>query len=115
MVAEAFRTRGLKMPKIRFMTLSVHLRTNMAASGQFITTLPLSVVRFHAERFALKALPIELPDRPWPLAVVTLKNRTLSPVVERFIEHLREFTRPMREARPAPSDRHHDRLWHDGN
>jgi DNA-binding transcriptional LysR family regulator len=102
MVAEAFRARGLKMPKIRFMTLSVHLRTNMAASGQFITTLPLSVVRFHAERFALKALPIELPDRPWPLAVVTLKNRTLSPVVERFIEHLREFTRPMREARPAP-------------
>jgi len=101
MVAEAFRARGLKMPKIKFMTLSVHLRTNMAASGQFITTLPLSVVRFHAERFALKALPIELPDRPWPLAVVTLKNRTLSPVVERFIEHLREFTRPMRAGRPA--------------
>jgi DNA-binding transcriptional LysR family regulator len=101
MVAEAFRARGLKMPRIKFMTLSVHLRTNMAASGQFITTLPLSVVRLHAERFALKALPIELPDRPWPLAVVTLKNRTLSPVVERFIEHLREFTRPMRAGRPA--------------
>lgn len=101
MVAEAFRARGLKMPKIRFMTLSVHLRTNMVASGHFITTLPSSVVRFHAERFALKALPVDLPDRPWPLAVVTLKNRTLNPVVERFVEHLREFTRPKRRGLPA--------------
>ena len=98
MVAEAFRARGLKMPKIAFMTLSVHLRTNMVASGHFITTLPSSVVRFYGERFALKALPVDLPHRPWPLAVVTLKNRTLSPVVEFFIEHLREFTRPTQAA-----------------
>jgi DNA-binding transcriptional LysR family regulator len=95
MVADALSARGLKMPKFKFMTLSVHLRTNMLASGRFITTLPRSVVRFHAERFALKALPVDLPYRAWPLAIVTLKNRTLSPVAERFIEHLREFTRPM--------------------
>jgi DNA-binding transcriptional LysR family regulator len=40
--------------------------------------------------------------RPWPVNVVTLRNRTLSPVVERFIECAREVTRPMREGRPAP-------------
>jgi hypothetical protein len=27
---------------------------------------------------------------------VTLKNRILNPVVERFIAHIRDFTRPMR-------------------
>jgi hypothetical protein len=41
-------------------------------------------------------LPIDLPDRPCPVAVVTLKNRMLNPVVERFIAHIRDFTRPMR-------------------
>jgi hypothetical protein len=41
-------------------------------------------------------LPVNLSDRPFPLAIVTLKNRTLSPVVERFIEYLRDFTQQMR-------------------
>jgi DNA-binding transcriptional LysR family regulator len=54
-------------------------------------------VRLQAERFSLKVLPVDLPVRPWPVAIVTLKDRTLSPVVERFIEHVRNFTRPMRE------------------
>jgi hypothetical protein len=34
----------------------------------------------------MKVLRVELPVRPWPMAIVTLKNRTLSPVVERLIE-----------------------------
>jgi hypothetical protein len=33
--------------------------------------------------------------------VVTLKNRALSPVVERFIQQVRDYTRPMRADEPA--------------
>jgi DNA-binding transcriptional LysR family regulator len=95
-VSEAFRGRGLNMPNISLVTSSVSLRTNMVASGHFITTSPSSVVRFCADRLSLKVLPVDLPMRPWPLAIVTLKNRTLSPLVARFIEHVRKFTRPMR-------------------
>jgi hypothetical protein len=40
-------------------------------------------------------LPVDLPARPWPVAIVTLKNRTLSPVVERFIACAREVTKSM--------------------
>jgi DNA-binding transcriptional LysR family regulator len=100
-VLEAFRTRGLSGPKISLMTISIQLRADMVASGRFITTFPSSFVRLHADRLALKALPVDLPVRQWPLAIVTLKNRTLSPVVGRFIEHVRDFTRPMRETRPS--------------
>lgn len=100
-VSEAFRERGLGTPKISVMTLSVHLRANMVASGHFITTFPSSVVRLHADRFSLKVLPVDLPVRPWPVAIVTLKDRTLSPGVERFIGHVRDFTRPMRERLPS--------------
>ena len=100
-VSEAFRARGLSLPRISLMTLSVHLRTNMLASGHFIATFPSSVARLHADRFSLKVLPVDLPARPWPVAIVTLKNRTLSPGVERFIAHIRDFTRPMRERLPG--------------
>jgi len=52
--------------------------------------------RRNAKRLPLKRLPLNLADRPFPLAIVTLKNRTMSPVVERFIECLRDFTQQMR-------------------
>jgi DNA-binding transcriptional LysR family regulator len=89
-VAEAFRKHGLPMPKIAVKSLSVHIRVNLLAGGEFITALPRSVFHLYADRFALKVLPIELPLRPWPVILLTLKNRTLTPVVERFIACTRE-------------------------
>jgi DNA-binding transcriptional LysR family regulator len=77
------------------MTISVHLRANMVRSGHFITTFPSSILRLHGDELSLKALPVNLPVWPWPLAVVTLKNRILSPVVARFIEHARNFAKSM--------------------
>jgi len=102
-LAEAFAARGLGMPKRLLQTLSSHLRLNLAASGSHIATVPNSTLRVYGERFSLKALPVDFPARPWPAVIVTLKNRTLSPVVERFIQHVRDFTKPMRA--PEPSTR----------
>jgi DNA-binding transcriptional LysR family regulator len=98
-VEAAFRTRGLRMPKISVMTFSPQVRIGMLASGHFITTLPTAVLRFHAERRSIKVLPVDLADEPCPVVIATLKNRTLNPVVERFIAHIRDFTRPMRDER----------------
>jgi DNA-binding transcriptional LysR family regulator len=94
-MSEAFRAHGLSMPKIRLRTFSTHLRTNMVASGHFIATFPNSVASFYADRFSLKVLPVDLPARPWPVAILTLKNRTLSPVVQLFIDHIRASTASM--------------------
>ena len=95
LIADAFHARGLDVPRACVMTFSVHLRTNLLTTGPFITVLPSSVVRLHGERFALKVLPIDLPLRPWPVGIVTMKNRTLSPVAQRIIEHLRACTSSM--------------------
>jgi len=100
-IAEAFAARGLQPPKIMTTTLSTHLRANLVSLGPYITTFPKSVLRVYAERFSLHALPVKLPPRPWPVVAVTLKNRTLSPVVERFIEEVKEFTLPLRLADKA--------------
>jgi len=94
-VEEAFRASRLDMPKVILTTFSVHLRTHLLAARDFVTALPRSVVELNAARFGLKMLPVQLPNRPWPVAIVTLKNRTLSPVVQLFIEHLRAFTKAM--------------------
>jgi hypothetical protein len=44
--------------------------------------------RLVAENYAITALPVDLPGIS--NAVVTLKDRTLSPVVERFLASVRE-------------------------
>ena len=97
-LAEACHARGLAMPRASLVTLSMSVITHFLGDGCFITALPRSVAYFKS----LHVLPVDLPVRPWPVNVVTLKNRTLSPVVERFIECAREVTRPMRERGPAP-------------
>jgi DNA-binding transcriptional LysR family regulator len=92
-LAEAFQARGLAMPKTNLLTFSVQLRAHLLANGPYITTFPRSVFRSNADHFLLKLLPVDLPIRPWPVVVVTLRNRSLSPVVERFIECAREVAR----------------------
>ena len=96
-LSEAFHARGLDMPKASLVTLSMPLIVNFLANGPFITAYPRSMVVHNS----LKVLPVDPPARPWPVVITTLKNRTLSPVVERFIEQVRDFTRPMRAARPT--------------
>ena len=83
----------------------MHVRADMVASGQCTATFPRSLVRYFAARSAVKVLPVDLPVQPLPVGIVTLKNRTLSPIVERFIEHLRDFTRPMRAEQLVDSNR----------
>ena len=94
-IAGAFKQRGLDMPKIAMKTISVHLRANNVATGRFVTTLPRSVLDLYADRFGLKAVPVELPNSMWPVKIATLRNRTLSPVVERFVACARDISRSM--------------------
>jgi len=89
-LVKAFKTRGLKAPNLVITTFSIHLRNNLVGSGKFITALPGSVLRIYRKPHGLKELPIELSVRP-PVAVVTLRNRTLGPAVDLFIQCAREI------------------------
>ena len=84
-LAEAFRARGLGMPKANAVSFSLSFRTHLMAIGPYLSVFAGSVMRLNAHRFQITVLPIELPVRPWPVVIATLKHRTLSPVVERFI------------------------------
>jgi DNA-binding transcriptional LysR family regulator len=95
-LSETFHARGLAMPRASLVTLSMSVITHFLADGEFITSMPRSVASF----CSLKVLPVELPTRPWPVYIATLKDRTLSPAAERFIACARDFTRPLRGASP---------------
>jgi DNA-binding transcriptional LysR family regulator len=98
-VEEAFQARGLAMPKISLVALSGLVRMNLLSRGPFVTVLPRSMLHANAARYGLKVLPVDLPIRGYPVAILSLKNRELSPLVALFIEHIREFARSM-AARP---------------
>jgi DNA-binding transcriptional LysR family regulator len=94
-VMEAFRTSGLDHPRVTVVTDSPHMRVSLLATGRFVTIFPASVLRFPAKRSDLKVLPVELPMARRPNGIVTLKNRTVSPVAQLFIDYAREVARPL--------------------
>jgi DNA-binding transcriptional LysR family regulator len=89
LIKEAFEANDLQLPSERVTAASILLRNHLLATGRFLTMLPDSVLRYTATQWSLKPLPIDLRIKPWPIAILTLKNRTLSPVTQLFIEHLR--------------------------
>jgi DNA-binding transcriptional LysR family regulator len=94
-LADAFAAQGLAPPRVGVVSFSMYLRNTLIASGRHVALMPGSVLRFSAERFALRALPVRLPPANAPIAIVTLKNRTLSPVASLFVECAREVARPI--------------------
>jgi DNA-binding transcriptional LysR family regulator len=94
LVADAFRAAGLQPPAAAVSTYSMQLRMQLLACGDYLTALPASLLRREAVRWELEALPVEL-GRPLPVAAVTLRRRTLGPVVRLFLEHLRAATQEL--------------------
>jgi DNA-binding transcriptional LysR family regulator len=81
---------------------SITLRTYLLANGPYLTSFPNSSVQLNPNRQVLKRLPIDLPVQPpWPFAILTLKHRTLSPVVESFINCCREVVAKSITGRPV--------------
>jgi DNA-binding transcriptional LysR family regulator len=93
-MAQAFHARGLAAPTVKFVTFSVHLVAYFLTHGDFISAHPRSWVHLNS----LKVLPVDVPIRPWPVVIATLKHRTLSPVAERFIECAREVAKSVNPA-----------------
>jgi DNA-binding transcriptional LysR family regulator len=90
-IQEGFRAHGLELPKPSITSFSVQVRLHLLETGRFLTILHDSVLWFNAKHRSLKVLPIDLPIRPMPIAIFSLKNRTVSPVVQLFIDQAHEI------------------------
>jgi DNA-binding transcriptional LysR family regulator len=86
---EAFEAQALKVPEGKVISSFVLMRNRLLATGRFLTVLPASVLQYNAKQWSLRALPIKLGTKTRPVAIIMLKNRSISPAVQLFIEHLR--------------------------
>jgi DNA-binding transcriptional LysR family regulator len=75
------------------------MRNKLLATGRFLTFLPSYAVMPSGKHPALKALPVELPNTAGTIAIVTLRNRTLSPLAELFIKTARAVTKQLAKTR----------------
>ena len=94
-IQEAFRKRGKPMPQVILDTFSHALRTQMLLTGRFVAAIPASTLGPEDTVGSLKVLPVALPDKPWPVAMITLKDRTLSPAARQFVESARTVAKTM--------------------
>jgi DNA-binding transcriptional LysR family regulator len=85
-VRQAFEARGLRIPAGPVLAMSFHLREMLLATGDYLTVVPACMLPvLNAKGRAVQQLPIELGAPMRPVAIFTLKHRTLSPLAERFI------------------------------
>lgn len=97
-IVKAFRAEGLEVPQARVTTNSVPLQIALLSTGPYLTMLSRSLVWFGGKKLGIKILPINLAVRPPAVSIVTLKNRTLSPVTQLFIQRARDIAKPMIKA-----------------
>ncbi len=90
LVEQAFRLQGLAVPRSSVTTSSFHLRDALLTRGDYLTVVPACMLRvFNAKHMGVKSLPIDLGIEDRPVAVFTLKSRTLSPLAEIVIKTVR--------------------------
>jgi DNA-binding transcriptional LysR family regulator len=88
-IADIFRANGLEPPRLTVSTLSIHAQNELLATGRFLTVLPSFMLRVRDQRLRLKALPVVLPNAPMPIGLITVRNRTLTPTAQLFIDTIR--------------------------
>jgi DNA-binding transcriptional LysR family regulator len=92
---EAFRMAGLNLPEAAAVSSIGIARIALVARGHFLTIASGHVFKFFGPNAPIKALPIDLSRTSRPIGIVTLKNRTLAPVVQFFIDCAHELARSL--------------------
>jgi DNA-binding transcriptional LysR family regulator len=97
-IANAFRAKGLQYPRAAILAAHADMRMALLKSGRFLSIFTTAVLGFSGKASELRVLPVELPiTAQAPVGIVTLKNRSLSPVAQLFIKHAREVAKPFKK------------------
>jgi DNA-binding transcriptional LysR family regulator len=92
---DALHGAGLAPPPITVATTSSNLRGEMLATGRYLSMVPRYWVLLPRRHPSLRVLPVEFPNTRLKVAIITLKNRSLSRATELFIDGVRALTKPL--------------------
>jgi DNA-binding transcriptional LysR family regulator len=98
-VLEAFRALGLAPPAATVVTESAHMRSRLLANGRFLSVIPEFALTLPNRNPLLKALPVELPGARRTMRIISLRNRSVSPLAELFIDRMRALAKPLAKRR----------------
>jgi DNA-binding transcriptional LysR family regulator len=87
---QVFRNSGLEPPSSTVLTVSLHLYMRMIETGRWLGLVPASVMRFGGKHMRIKVLPVKVLAPPSPVGFITVKDRTLTPLAECFIDCMRK-------------------------
>lgn len=90
---EAFRNSGFEPPSATVMTVSLHLYLRLIETGRWLGLIPGSVMRFGGKHMRIKVLPVKTSSPAAPIGFITVKDRTLTPLAQRFIEGMRKLAK----------------------
>lgn len=96
---EAFKALGLEPPRVSIFSKSLNLRYSLLETGRYITMIPELALRLGPRRALLKVLPVDIPRWTQATAVSVLKDRTLSPMAQAFIDGVRDAARALEPGR----------------
>jgi DNA-binding transcriptional LysR family regulator len=71
------------------------LQNELLATGRFLTVFPGFMLKIPGRFSALRALTIALPNKPTPIGIITLKDRTPTPIAQLFIDTVRAVAKPL--------------------
>jgi DNA-binding transcriptional LysR family regulator len=94
-ILEAFRARGLAPPAATVVMESANIRARLAATGRFLTVIPEFSLTLPRRDSSLKALPVELLGARRMMRIISLRNRSLSPLADLFIDSMRALMKPL--------------------
>jgi DNA-binding transcriptional LysR family regulator len=89
-VHAAFHAEGLDLPRA-VVTSLLPLRASLLPTGRFLMMVPQMVSDITVEKPVFRCLALSLPMTRRPFGIITVKNRSLSPPAELFIDHARKL------------------------
>ena len=99
-IAEVFRSHGLRPPTAQVVSFSIPLRHTLLAAGRFLTMHPAIMVSL-SKHVPLKRLDVEFAGIARPVGIITLKNRSLSPLAQLFVDTARKLAVPLSRGQNA--------------
>jgi DNA-binding transcriptional LysR family regulator len=102
LLVDAFESKGLAFPTKGVRSYSVYERISLLATDGFIAAASGSLLRFNMPRLSLKVLPVDLATGFFQVGIVSLKNGTISPVVQAFLDCVRKVASPLARGHQPP-------------
>lgn len=95
LTATSLAALGVPTERPAVTSMSMPLRFQLLATGQFLTTLPGSLLHLSEMGPMLRPLPFDLPQAASDVGLANLRDVSLPPVARLFAQYAREVAKPL--------------------